>query len=641
MRRLIGPGSLIQGSIPEPGPRGRLFVPRLEALVLDSGPEQSGVLVHYHRGQRRPDSPWQRGETVCSDAAGPGLIAEVPGVRGRPGELHALVPVIAADGTRAVAHWSRPSTPEDCSWTGLGAVPGTVAGLGVAGGRLVASVAGSQGLRVLRWTGTAWVEDPRCPHPVVLGAEAGLPEDAVAMAVVDTALGGAGPSREFLAGLPGGDRGVRTGSVRRGWRQALVQEGASVHLWHRQTWRGRVRWMRASCLRFDPGQVSTADPRPSFKVAQVTGEIDTQPCSEGATLSTSRSRSGVRGTDLGVTVEHEGESFLLFGDTHWTRPLWATLDAIAAVRPAEQPGGLPEVEVHGSPLRARGRRVTAREYDVPLDAFSDGGRLFAFFSSNHFVRHQVMGRSVVTRSRSARLRIDGRQPRRPIVFDVLGTFSDRYFVNVSVVRRGDQLFLWGSGAYRADDLRLAVLDLVAEPVRAALAGRTRWQRPLAGLSYWSGMAGGRPLWSADEEDAAALLPGAYGELSVRWVPEVERYLLLAMTGPEDPLGAAVTLRWARDPWGPWSPRRRLFDWIAEGVHPGDETTRFIRSRPVDDPVGDAIFGVQARMTGGAYAPYLFDSRLEGGTLVIRYTLSTWNPYQVVLMEHRLDAAALV
>ena len=113
MRRLIGPGSLIQGSIPEPGPRGRLFVPRLEALVLDSGPEQSGVLVHYHRGQRRPDSPWQRGETVCSDAAGPGLIADVPGVRGRPGELHALVPVIAADGTRAVAHWSRPSTPED------------------------------------------------------------------------------------------------------------------------------------------------------------------------------------------------------------------------------------------------------------------------------------------------------------------------------------------------------------------------------------------------------------------------------------------------------------------------------------------------------------------------------------------------
>ena len=46
------------------------------------------------------------------------------------------------------------------------------------------------------------------------------------------------------------------------------------------------------------------------------------------------------------------------------------------------------------------------------------------------------------------------------------------------------------------------------------------------------------------------------------------------------------------------------------------------------------------MTGAAYAPYLFDARAAGDTLVLRYTLSTWNPYQVVLMEHRLPIAAL-
>ena len=54
-----------------------------------------------------------------------------------------------------------------------------------------------------------------------------------------------------------------------------------------------------------------------------------------------------------------------------------------------------------------------------------------------------------------------------------------------------------------------------------------------------------------------------------------------------------------------------------------------------DPVGDRIFPAQADGTGAAYAPYLFDARREDGDLVLRYTLSTWNPYQVVLMEHRL------
>jgi hypothetical protein len=62
---------------------------------------------------------------------------------------------------------------------------------------------------------------------------------------------------------------------------------------------------------------------------------------------------------------------------------------------------------------------------------------------------------------------------------------------------------------------------------------------------------------------------------------------------------------------------------------------FIKAAGEGDPVGDRIFPGQADGTGAAYAPYLFDTRLEGDDLVLRYTLSTWNPYQVVLMQHRL------
>jgi hypothetical protein len=72
----------------------------------------------------------------------------------------------------------------------------------------------------------------------------------------------------------------------------------------------------------------------------------------------------------------------------------------------------------------------------------------------------------------------------------------------------------------------------------------------------------------------------------------------------------------------------------------DEASRFIRAHHAGDPVGDAIFPLQRAMTGAAYAPCVFDARAEGDTLVLRYTLSTWNPYQVVLMEHRLPLASV-
>ncbi len=63
-------------------------------------------------------------------------------------------------------------------------------------------------------------------------------------------------------------------------------------------------------------------------------------------------------------------------------------------------------------------------------------------------------------------------------------------------------------------------------------------------------------------------------------------------------------------------------------------TRFIKAGP-NDPVAESLFPAQARGNGAAYAPYFFDARRDGDDLVLRYTLSTWNPYQVVLMEHRL------
>jgi hypothetical protein len=558
--------------------------PPLEAAVLSGT-----VLAHYRRLADRPDRPWVRLGTISEHASGPAELALVDGVL--------TVRVAESSGH---AHYRL----EGGDW--------------------------------LRTSASAWV--PPAPPDPPTAAELGVPAAslrAVAAFASD-------------------------------WPQALADEDGSVFGYHRTP---DGRWLRSSCLRIAEGEHSEAA-NSSVKLAQVTGELDATPTPWGErrpTLSRSESSAGVRGTDLGVRFEHAGRSFLLFGDTHWRRRPWlATRDSIAEVVPGD---GLPRVRFHGSPLRLD--RASMREYDVPLDAFSRRGRLYGFFSADHFRDRLVMGRSVLARAVDPSLPIDPAARRSPIRFQVLATLSSHHFVNVSAqllpasaLNQGDRYFgsadgdvnrstcphgsadgdvnrstcphgsadgdvvlLWGTGPYRASEVRLAMLDA------AALDRLDARISPVAtdelGLRYWDGAG-----WADSEDEAQPLFrPGALGELSVRWVPEAGRYALLAASGPEDPIGAAVTLRWAERPWGPWTPRLKLLDWVAGGMAP-DPFVRFIKASP-DEEIGDRVFRIQARSTGGAYAPYLFDARREGDDLVLRYTLSTWNPYQVVLMEHRL------
>ena len=570
---LIGRASLLE-SLDRPtrwSPPGTPH--RLEALIGEPNGDGTLSIRHYFAGQQRPDNPWLRGDVISSGALGPAALTQ----RGRPGTRgHELVGYLPEpDGLVEYAWAVNDSSP--LRWRRIGVLD--------------------------LWTAAEVAAD----RPVWDGPE--------------------GPD-EWGAGIV---RATATAATRlkSGWVQALVQVDGSIYHLHRQQRGRRVRWLRHACVRLADAEPFAVASESSVKVAQLSGERDSQPVAglpARRTLSASESRSGVRGTDLGVRVDHAGRTLMMFGDTHWTRPWLGTRDALAEI--TDPSADRPAVSFHGSPTAITGRRVTLREYDVPLDAFSLGGALFTFFSSNHFRHAQVMGRSVLTRAPVGRVNPAAR--RSPLRFRYLGTFSSHRFINVSVQRRGDHLYLWGSGAYRADDLRLARVDLTFPSVREGLAAGDAGPF-LAAVRYWAGPtpvapvqntesvipanAGISPadhpdstrstidqLWSTREPDARPLLtPGAHGEVSVRWVAELDRYLMLTMSGPEDPIGPAVLLRTSGHPWGPWSPRLRLLDWVASGMSFDDPTQRFIRAAADGtDPVGDDIFRGQANATGAAW-----------------------------------------
>ncbi len=579
VRPLIGPASLL-----ESWDRPAWWTPpgwphRLEALIGTQNGDGTLTIHHYFAGQQRPDNPWLRGDAVSTVALGPGAL----GQRGRAGSAtHELV-----------AQLPEPDGLVEYAW----AVNDDA---------------------LLRWRRIGVVaEAMEAQHPAWDGPE--------------------GPD-EWGAGTVQATATAAT-RLKSGWVQALVQVDGSLYHLHRQQRAGQVRWLRHACIRLADSAPFAVASQPSAKLAQLSGERDSQPALDGLprqTLSTSASRSGVRGTDLGVRIDHAGRTYMLFGDTHWDQPWLGTRDALAEI--SDPDADRPRVSFHGSPLSIAGGRTTLREYDVPLDGFSIGDELYAFFASNHFQDAQVMGRSVLTRA--PRLLVQPSERRRPLRFRHLGTFSSHRFINVSAQQRGEHLYLWGSGAYRADDLRLARVDLTTPGLAEAL--RSGSAAPfLAAVRYWAGSDAAAPdgqRWSSHETSARPLLtPGAHGEVSVRWVEQLGHYLMLTMSGPEDPIGAAVLLRTAATPWGPWSPRLRLLDWVASGMCFDDPGQRFIKaSSDGSDPVGDAIFRGQANATGAAYAPYLYDVAMHGDQVVLRYTLSTWNPYQVVLMRHRFE-----
>jgi hypothetical protein len=348
-------------------------------------------------------------------------------------------------------------------------------------------------------------------------------------------------------------------------------------------------------------------PNSTKRVCQLTGDLDK--AFGTATLSRTAKRFGVEGTDLGSSFEHRGKLYFLFGDT-LGRP--GARDALAWTA-ATKPDKI-VLDFHKAkdgkwlPLTVPGTKQGA--FEVPSGGISIANVMYVVCTTDH-TEKKTMGRSVLASSHD-----DG------VTFRLLHEVSRSKFINVSMWFADGWLYIYGSGEYRKSSVCLA-------RVRPNdVADRSK-------LTYFAGVdAASRPRWSAHEADADFLFKhDTIGEFSVAYLKPVERYVMLYNAGT--PRG--ITMRSAPAPWGPWSDSAIIFDPRRDNGY-GHFMHISAKSKGKKDGLSDPG---RADEWGGEYGPYVMSRFTTGahGRCRIYFTMSTWNPYQVMIMQSDLELDA--
>ncbi len=245
--------------------------------------------------------------------------------------------------------------------------------------------------------------------------------------------------------------------------------------------------------------------------------------------------------------------------------------------------------------------------------------MYAFFSTDRRQAgiYNLMGRSILARSSN-----------NGLDFTLLYEVSRFKFVNVSTMivdahehelpGSGPQLVIFGSGRYRSSDVYLAVKPAA------------ELDKPGGFLFYAGGLSW--PQWSRAESSAVPLFGEGcagelVGELSVRWNPLLDAWTCLYNADwPADRSSVGgIVMRWARRPYGPWSNGDIVFS-VEDGLG------KFMHLPNADHT--QEGFGVdRSADLAGMYGPYQipqYSRRVDNG-VQINFTMSTWNPYQVMLM----------
>jgi hypothetical protein len=377
-------------------------------------------------------------------------------------------------------------------------------------------------------------------------------------------------------------------------------------------------------------------PGSSVKVEQMIGDCDyTAQAKTGQcipTTSRTAARARVVGTDIGASFESQGEIIFLFGDTIGPAEDYFAADTMATSKSSDPASGLLLdffTNSDGSPyfVRVPGVRMGAAE--VPHAGIDLNGTTYIVCNSGVDINlpdPNANAYSVLTR-------FDKTQRRFTMIRRISSRPGGRFITTVPR-QSGNDVYIFGLGAYRASDVYLAVV-----PANTFESGE--------GTRFFAGLVDGQPTWSNSESEATPILMDnpqktlAYtpsiGNVSVVFSNELGLWLMTYDSfGRQSQSTAGIYFAYAREPWGPWSEPQLIFNPRRDGA-----LGTFIHDpRIVPNPPGDGLngptigFNDPVTTPGGPYAPYLIErfTRVSGDKLSIYYTLSTWNPYTIVEMR---------
>ena len=602
-------GSIIQSDFGDENKNFEVVVPLVEGGEIN--------LWHFWRDNSDTSAPWQRAQRITTNVDGAACIIQSD-FRGDHGNFEVVVPLRNDAGLLELWHFWRENDDTSTPWQ--------------RGQRIVVGVSGPAVL-----IQSDFISGDHGNFELVV---------PIGPSLIHFWRDNSDTSKPWQSGQMISDAATGWGCIMQsnfgdgehGNFEVLADECSQslVSYWHPNQ-NVNLPWLRFVPVIFEPypGQVTGAQ-----KIVQLTGEFDREGWdgngTPAAAYNQTESRYGIRGCDLGASFEYRNRIFFLFGDTVRVdgSPWQMNLDSIALSTDTSADSGL-HLTFYKQPPLVNG--IDQLAFNVPLDGFSWNDAMYVFFSTGHYNipandwlhpnGYDVMGRAVLARSDN-----DGYD------YVQVKEFSRTKFVNVSVeigslgteaaeslnLAVGTEVvWVWGSGRYRSSAVYLAVV-LLSEAEN------------LGGLRFF---AGGNS-WSWNEVDAAPLFCAQdVGELSVRWNPILRSYLCFFNSG--NPAG--ILMHSAPEPWGPWSDTPvMIFDPgalqdpnnLCSGVGYG----RFMHvawNRRKCDHVQDDMFGSwRDDEWGGVYGPYQitrFTKPNGEDSARIFFTMSTWNPYQSMLM----------
>lgn len=326
----------------------------------------------------------------------------------------------------------------------------------------------------------------------------------------------------------------------------------------------------------DGGGAWRVSPEDTYEVARLTGP---------GSVNRTDTRWGVRGTDLGHMFTHRGRVYFVFGDTFGRRPGAWRSNVMAWADPEQDPargiafaGMVTGWRGRAKQLIGRGQVPGTCVTVIPTYGVSTGDAMVLHYMA---VREWgTPGGWRLDHSGLARSGNDGRSW-RPAGVSWPG---DSGFGQVAMARSGGHIYLFGipGGRFGACHLARVPADRLLDPTA---------------YEYWEGAD-----WaSGDPGRARAVVEPPVGELSVRWSPHYESWLMLHL----DVRARAVVLRMAPQLVGPWSQGQEV---------------------------------VSGRSVRTIYAPYLSPWWNDGAD--IWFTLSRYNYYNVFWWHTSLRLSGL-